>query len=232
MRVTLDPPWLAADLGRDHRVLSWAVLRPGLVTARRILWREVRNADLPVGFDAVAWLRAEVAARGAGDAVAMLTSRDIRAHHHARVAVEGVAAECLATVGLSNAERVGHRQDPAGRDLGEAGEPGWGTINIAVQVDAGAGQGLSFPALVEAATIAAQARTLAVIEAGMLLPQGPATGTGTDCIALAAPPGDIAYAGLHTALGEAVGRAVHRAVGAGAAEWARWRAAQRAYTGR
>lgn len=214
MRVTLDRPWLEADLGAEHRVLSWAVQRGGLVTARRILWREVRNADLPQGLDVADWLRAEAAARGAEDAVVMLTSRDIRAHHHAAATVDGVTAECLATVGLTNAERVGHRQDPAGRD--------WGTINIAVQV----GAGLAFPALVETATIAAQARTLAVIAAGHLLPEGAATGTGTDCIAVAAPPGDTAYAGLHTALGEAVGRAVHDAVAAGAAEWARWRAAQ------
>lgn len=218
MRVTLDRPWLEVDLGGDHRVLSWAVHRPGLVTARRILWREVRNADLPMGLDANAWLLAEVVRRGAGDAVVMLTSRDIGARHAARAEVGGVAVDCLATVGLSNAERVGSRQPPGSR---------WGTINIAVQVHAG----LTFPAMVEAATIAAQARTLAVIEAGEMLPQGPATGTGTDCIALAAREGDLAYAGLHTEVGEAIGRAVHAAVAEGAAEWRRWLVAELARRG-
>lgn len=211
MRVTLDRPWLSADMGDNHRVLSWAVHRSGIVTARRILWREVRNADLSQDFDVDRWLRAEVAARGVDDAVVMLTSRDIGAHHRADATVGGVTVSCLATVGLTNAERVGHRQDPAGRD--------WGTINIAVQVAAG----LTLPALVEAATIAAQARTLAVIAAGVMLPQGAATGTGTDCIAIAAPEGDVAYAGLHTVVGEALGRAVHDAVAEGAAHWARWR---------
>jgi len=46
-----------------------------------------------------------------------------------------------------------------------------------------------------------------------------ATGTGTDCIVVAAPPGAQDYAGLHTAQGEALGRAVFDAVARGAAEW-------------
>ncbi|MEO1272728.1 MAG: adenosylcobinamide amidohydrolase, partial [Myxococcota bacterium] len=45
------------------------------------------------------------------------------------------------------------------------------------------------------------------------------TGTGTDCIVLAAPPGHAVYAGLHTAVGEAVGRAVYDAVAAGVRGW-------------
>ena len=50
MSVSLARPWLSFDLGSDHRVLSWSLTRPGFVTARKILWREVRNADLPRDF--------------------------------------------------------------------------------------------------------------------------------------------------------------------------------------
>nr|WP_113912835.1 adenosylcobinamide amidohydrolase [Roseovarius dicentrarchi] len=193
------------------RVLSWAINRPGLVTARRILWRGVRNADLPQDLDVGAWLHGQLAARGALDAVTFLTSRDICYHHMARAAAGSVRATAVATVGLSNAERIGRRMDRTGQD--------WGTINIALNLDTGAGAGLTDAALIEALSIAASARTAAVMEGGFDLPMGRATGTGTDCIAVAARAGDVAYAGMHTELGEVAGRAVYDAVRAGVREW-------------
>lgn len=208
--VSLERPWLRLDLGGPMRVLSWAVNRPGIVTARQILWREVRNADLPEDLDVTEWLGAQLAARGAGDSVAFLTSRDVRAYVDRSAQVGAVRARAVATVGLSNAERVGTRMDRSGHD--------WGTINIAVVIDAAQG-GLSEAALLEAMSIAAQARTAAVIEAGPDLPGGRATGTGTDCIAVAAPTGPMDYAGLHTEIGEAVGRAVYDAVLEGTRDW-------------
>ncbi len=212
----LDAPWLEFDLGADMQVLSWAVNRPGLVSARRILWREVRNADLPQDLDVLDWLHGQLAARGALDAVTFLTSRDIRYHHLAKAQVGDARATAIATVGLSNAERIGRRLDRAGHD--------WGTINIALRLDIGQNAGLTDAgltdaALIEALSMAAAARTAAVMEAGLDLPSGRATGTGTDCIAVAARSGSIAYAGMHTELGEAAGRAVHDAVTAGAREW-------------
>lgn len=207
IRVTLDRPWLEADLGAEMPILSWAVNRPGFVTARRILWREVRNADLPCDMDVRGWYRAELEARGAADAVAFLTSRDVTCHEEAQARVGDVEAHCVATVGLSNAERVGHRVDRTGAD--------WGTINIALRLSVP----LAEPALIEALSVVAQARTAAVIEVGLPLPTGIATGTGTDCIAVAAPAGAGEYAGMHTGVGEAAGAAVYRATLAGARRW-------------
>ncbi|MGB3417794.1 MAG: adenosylcobinamide amidohydrolase, partial [Mesorhizobium sp.] len=48
-----------------------------------------------------------------------------------------------------------------------------------------------------------------------------ATGTGTDCIVVAAPAGEPgeAFAGLHTAVGAAIGRAVHDAISQACATW-------------
>lgn len=203
MRLNLTPPWLIADLGRPRRVLSFAPHNPGFRTARHILMRELRNADLPPGLDAHRWLAAQLDGIGQGDSVCMMTSRALC---HYRVRREGPVC-CLATVGLGNAERVGHRRPVP--------SPGYGTINLAILVEAG----LSDAAMIEALTIAAEARTLAVLTAGIALPAGPATGTGTDCIALACDAGDMAYAGLHTDLGEALGSAVHDAVLAGARDW-------------
>ncbi|MFX0540317.1 adenosylcobinamide amidohydrolase [Roseovarius sp. S4756] len=208
---TLDAPWLELDLGGERRVLSWAVNRPGFVLARRILWREVRNADLPADLDVEDWLQSALASRGALDAVTFLTSRDITCYHAVTAGMDGAKATAVATVGLSNAERIGQRVDRRGHD--------WGTINIALQLDVGQGVGLTDAALVEALSIASSARTAAIMEVGLDLPTGIATGTGTDCIAVAAAQGNIAYAGMHTDIGVAAGRAVFDAVHRGAVEW-------------
>ncbi|MBZ8118605.1 adenosylcobinamide amidohydrolase [Roseovarius sp. LXJ103] len=206
-RLIEDHPWLAFDLGAPMQVLSWAINAPGFVTARHILWREVRNADLTLDMDVHPWLERQLRARGAADAVCFLTSRDVRHVHQHRARVEGAEAHSVATVGLGNAERVGTRRDKATTD--------WGTINIAVAVQTG----LTQAAMIEAMSIAAQARTAAIIELGVALPTGIATGTGTDCIAIAAPHGAGAYTGLHTALGEAIGAAVYHATKVGGARW-------------
>lgn len=206
-RVTVDRPWLTFDLGAPCQVLSWAVNRPGLVTADRILWREVRNADLPADMDVTDWLTRDLAARGGNDAVAFLTSRNVERLTEAQAHVADVTVHALATVGLSNGERVGARVDYSGRD--------WGTINVALHIS----EGLTEAALLEAMSIAVQARTAAVMDADFTLPTGRATGTGTDCVAVAAPEGGACYAGLHTDVGEAVGCAVYDAVHIGTRDW-------------
>ncbi|MBC7132480.1 MAG: adenosylcobinamide amidohydrolase [Roseovarius sp.] len=211
-----DAPWLCLDLGAEMPVLSWALNRPGLVRARRILWREVRNADLPEDLDAAAWLDAQLAARGATDAVCFLTSCDLSRACEAVAEVAGIRARAIATVGLSNAESVGTRLPAAPR--------AWGTINIAVTLS----EGLSEGARIEALSIVAEARTAALLASGLRLPTGPVTGTGTDCIAVAAPAGTARHAGLHTAPGEALGRAVLDAMTRGIALWQRSDAAREA----
>ena len=210
MDIVCDRPWLVAELERPHRVLSWSLTAPGFVTARRIVWREVRNADLPAGFDALSWLKRDMLDAGHGEAVGLMTSRNIERHHFREARVERQSAACLATAGLSNAERVGRRQGL---------RPKAGTINLLVQ----AGGSLSDAAMIEALSIAVEARTLAVLEAGFATgPDGAAaTGTGTDCIVIASPIGwdEAVFAGLHTALGEAVGAAVLAAMRAAVGEW-------------
>lgn len=205
--IELTAPWLRFDLGQEMEVLSWSINRPGFVRASEILWREVRNADLPPGMDVRHWLDGALKQRASTDAVVLLTSRDITCFE-TRIALVGeVEAQAIATVGLSNGERVGSRVDYGGRD--------WGTINVGIRVNAG----LSQTGLLEAMSIAVQARTTAVIDAGFEVPTGIATGTGTDCVAIAAPTGPTDFAGLHTEIGEAVGRAVYDAVAAGATAW-------------
>ncbi|MGP3695951.1 adenosylcobinamide amidohydrolase [Rhodobacter sp. NSM] len=206
IEVALDRPWLVARLPVPMRVLSWAPHRPGLVTTDRIVWREVRDADLGPGFEAEQWLGAQMAARGLAHAVGLLTSRALDRHHLMQSRTDGGAGACLATVGLGNAEAVGRRlvHDRVA-----------GTINLLVAVDAPLGEA----AQLEALSIVVEARTAAVLEARLDLPTGLATGTGTDCVALACHPGEGRYAGLHTPIGEVVGDCVRRAVRAGVQEW-------------
>ncbi|MEL6409032.1 MAG: adenosylcobinamide amidohydrolase [Pseudomonadota bacterium] len=205
--ITLDRPWLEFDLDEDMQVLSWALNRPGFVTANQILWREVRNADLPIGFDVKSWLVDELQARKAEDAVTLLTSRNITHFTEEEVSVGDTKAHAVATVGFSNAERVGHRVDRHGKDFG--------TINVALRLSSG----LTQSGLLEAMSIVVQARTAAVMEAALHIDTGIATGTGTDCVAVAAPKGVECFAGLHTEIGEAIGRAVYNAVHDGAKQW-------------
>lgn len=212
IRAELSRPWLIAHLPRRMRVLSWAPANSGYRMARHVLWREIRNADLSLDFDVDTWFAREMGAWP--DGVGMLTSRDIGTYRLAETMVEGVMATCLATVGLSNAEAVGRRRPYHSAD--------WGTINLCTAVSAP----LTEAAQLEALSIAVQARTAAVMETGLRLDTGTATGTGTDCVALACDPGDGRYAGLHTAIGEAIGAATHDAVAAACADWTAWRAAE------
>ncbi|MBK8441198.1 MAG: adenosylcobinamide amidohydrolase [Rhodobacter sp.] len=212
--VTLRRPWLEARLTAHLRVLSHAPFGAGYRTTDLVLWREVRNADLAPDFPVEDWFAREMAARPG--AVGMLTSRDVGTWAQARAAVDGVRAHCVLTLGLSNAESVGVRLPWHPAD--------YGTINLLVATDAG----LTEAAQLEALTVSVQARTAGVMAAGLQLASGLATGTGTDCVALACVPGAGRYAGLHTAVGEAVGAAVRQAVTAAAADWLRWRDAERA----
>jgi adenosylcobinamide amidohydrolase len=218
IRVALDRPWLEVALPRVMRALSWAPYGAGLVATDRILWREVRNADLSPDFDVYGWFDAEMSLRAPG-AVGLLTSRDIGGWRMAEAVVDGVQAAAVATVGLSNAESVGTRLPwhPAE----------YGTINLAVVLAAG----LTEAAQLEAMSVAVQARTAAVLEGGLRLATGAATGTGTDCVVLACDAGGERHAGLHTALGEAVGAAARAAVAAGVADWLDWNRAERARRG-
>jgi adenosylcobinamide amidohydrolase len=209
-RPALDGRWLVLRFDEPHAVLSWAIVNGGRRTAGAVAWHEVRDAELRPPVDPARLLRERLAAIGLPDAVGLLTSRALERHVVAERSLSGLSARCVATVGLGNALRAGDPPGPAARI---------GTINVLCQLSVP----LEDEALVETLSIAAEARTLAVLEAGVtsrvsgLL----ATGTGTDCIVVAAParPAGARYAGKHTALGHVAGAAVHEAVSRGARAW-------------
>ena len=137
-----------------------------------------------------------------------MTSRDIRRHHITQSCVGDVAATCVATVGLSNAERAGSRR--------QSETQAFGTINTLVHVSCPLAPG----AFIEAVSIATEARTAAIMETSPAR-EDSVTGTGTDCIIVAAPKGErpANCAGLHTDVGEVIGAAVYDAIFAGATQW-------------
>ena len=213
------PPFLTARFAVPQRTLGWSLLHPGFAVATDVVWVEVRNSDLGPSTDPRAFLKARLAESGLPRALAFMTSRDIRRHHFCERRVASIAAACLTTVGLSNGERVGARK--------AQGPFHAGTINTLVHVSVPLTDG----AMVEALSIVAEARTAAIVDSWRAARGATVTGTGTDCIVVASPCASpcpsphqcepLAFAGLHTAVGEAIGGAVYDATREGAEQWDR-----------
>ncbi|HEY7371401.1 MAG TPA: adenosylcobinamide amidohydrolase [Polyangia bacterium] len=202
---------LVVRLGGLHDALSWAIVNGGRTQADTVVWREVRRGELGPAVDAGALLRETLLQVGAPRAVGLMTARDVRTYEIERAERDGVQADCLATVGLGNLLAVG---DPTAAPPAPAG-----TINLLCRVSIG----LTDEGLLEATAIAVEARTAAVLAAKLRSRASghPATGTGTDCIVVAARA-DVRrerFAGKHTACGSAIGAAVFGAVSRGVGRW-------------
>jgi adenosylcobinamide amidohydrolase len=213
--VELASGLLVVRFAESHRVVSWAMLGGGLRRANTVAWVQVADGELRPPVDPYELARARLIAAGIPNAVTLMTSRDLRAYVDVERTYGGVACRCIATVGLGNALRAGDPPGPAARI---------GTINVLCQVSVS----LTDEALIESLALATEARALAIREAELpsSLSGLPASGTGTDCIVIAAPEASVRerYAGKHTAIGHVVGAAVHDAVRSGAEQWKRERA--------
>jgi adenosylcobinamide amidohydrolase len=220
LRVDERPGWLLVRFPRPQRFLSWALVGGGRHLGDAVAWCQVRDDELPPGLDPRRLLQHRLRTLGLRRPVGMLTSRAVERFEDVsrEAATREVRARCVATVGLGNALRVG---DPAGAGPSARRV---GTINLLVALS----RPLAPGAQLEALSLAAEARTAAILDAGVpsVRSGAPATGTGTDCIVVAAPaePRGAAFAGKHTAIGEVVGAAVHAAVLAGARRWLEERA--------
>ncbi|MGO9602170.1 MAG: adenosylcobinamide amidohydrolase [Candidatus Binataceae bacterium] len=207
--MTRSTPWrweirdrtLVVRLGVPFRVLGWAPLGTGFSQARTIANHQVFENDRDATDAPRDYLR-RLMRRLALDpraTVAMMTGASVRRAAHSSARRGALAAGAWCTAGCSNALRVGDRATVA--------DTRPGTINLIVAVN----EPLSEGAMAEALQIATEARVLAVQEAGIISTRSgkPATGTGTDCIVIAAPIGDNAhpYCGKHTLAGELIGRA-------------------------
>ena len=129
-----------------------------------------------------------------GTGAAMLTAVDV----HRLVRADDGDVVVDATVGVTKPTWAADADDAHG---------GWapGTINIVVQVPVG----LSPAAAVNAVMTATEAKTQALVEAGV-----PGTGTASDAVTVVWPPTlpAEAFAGPRSAWGARIARAVHAAV--------------------
>ncbi|RTR02485.1 hypothetical protein EKG36_12345 [Halomonas nitroreducens] len=187
------------------RTLSSALVGPGLGWSR-----DFCNFHVDKGYagrapraDLLAWL-AERRLDAAG-CVAMMTAVPL-AHLALEEADAGERTVLAAvTAGVGNAVDI---------TAPVQGDPRLvaGTINLLVFIDGHLGDG----ALVNAALSASEAKVRALDACGVRDPHAgtPATGTSTDCLAIAATQrgAPTPYAGSGTRLGRAIGGAVFRAI--------------------
>ncbi|MDR3435633.1 adenosylcobinamide amidohydrolase [Telmatospirillum sp.] len=211
----LREPWLCLDLGADHQMLGWPVVGPSLGVVRHIAWLQVADSDLPAGADPAALFRTRAMADGIEADAGLMTAAAVRRFSHVSRQSPAGRIDTVATAGLSNGESVLPRPATANvrRPL-----PRMGTINLVATLP----RALSIGAALEALSIAAEARTAAVMGLGLTAADGrPVTGTGTDCILIAAPSGEpvVEYCGLHTDIGRFLGETVYQAVQEASRAW-------------
>ena len=215
--VSRSGDWLIASFPELYASLSWAVLG-GQKEAKNVAWLRVKEKDLLPGVDSVQYLKQRLMSEmglDALDVVGLLTSANLDEYVDIQKNHGEYEARSIATVGLTNALRIGD-VPTASHDVGI------GTINLLCVVS----HPLSYEAQLEAISLAAEARTAAVLEAHVSSPLNilPATGTGTDCIVIASPRisggiEGVKYAGKHTMLGSLVGSSTYEAIRLGIERW-------------
>lgn len=220
-RIVREGRWLICRLDRPHQVVSWAPCSGGQVEADTVAWYQVGADELAPPVDPKHFLREKLLAASLAGAVGLLTSAGLDSFVDIEKKSRGIAARSLATVGLSNALRVGDPPLPSGR---------FGTINLMCAVN----RPLTREAAIEGLSIVVEARTTAMLEARVPSARTgePATGTGTDCVVFASPSVEeriegrihrpLAYAGKHTALGHLIGASALEAVRAGIRRSMQW----------
>ena len=204
---------LILSFASPARTLSWAVLNGGFCHARHVINPHVDGKDALFCAQPGPWLERAASGLGLqGKVVGMATAVEIR--HMIQVSMIGGGARvtCFTTVGCGNALSVG---EPASVRLEEPAPP-LHTINMILTVQ----PGLSDEAMVEAVQIVTEGRVRALYEKDIKSCRSdlPATGTGTDCVAIISlGDGVERYCGKHTKLGELIGGAAYISVAKGLA---------------
>lgn len=199
---------LIVSFSAPVRFLSWAVLNGGFCQAQHIINYHVTGDNALFCAAPGPWLERAASGLGLeGKVIGMATAVEMK--NFVRVSQEGGIPKvtCFATVGCGNALCVG---DPASVTI-EKPAPPLHTINMILIVQ----PGLTDAAMVEAVQIATEGRVRALYENGIKSSQSSlrATGTGTDCVAIASLGDDVeSYCGKHTKVGELIGLAAYTAI--------------------
>lgn len=204
--IYLSPPWLTVDLGTPHTVMGWPVVGSACTTASTVTWLQVENADLPCSVDPDAFFLHRARREGVPAEIGLMTAADITRYAMSRCDSERGVVSAVATLGIGNGESVFPRASAKPKQPYHIG-----TINILAVFPCP----LTQKAHLEAISIVSEARTAAIMD--LCLPtddsRRPITGTGTDCIVVAAPRvgTPLLHCGLHTELGTALGEATFKA---------------------
>lgn len=205
VRLLRHPDRDALEFTAPMPVLSSAPVCGGDVNADRIVNLCVDGPDVRAHCDdpQACFDRLAAAHEWQGRTVGLMTGVPPRRLGTALHCIGDVTWLVLATVGISNAHRAGRAPvAPAGA----------GTINLIAFTP----QRLTGSARAEALMLATEARCAALADHGIesVNGQGPATGTGTDAVAIACAPGDdTPWTGYHTESGHCLALAVQAAIG-------------------
>jgi len=207
--VETRPRWLIAGFAEPWNIVSWAVANGGWQRVQQVAWLYLRLHEIAEVQDIEGWMRGEMHREELAGAVGFMTSRRALEWVETEAVEADARAWAVGTVGLSNRLRAGD-----GVSVRECG-----TINLLVCCS----QALTVEAALEASCLVSEAKALAMVESGERSVQSglAASGTGTDCIAVAWPVhGErLRYAGKHTAVGSAMGRAAFDLVAEGIRVW-------------
>ncbi len=211
--VEQTPDHLHVQFDTPYQVISSAVLGGGFTEASHILnvkvEKNLKGNDSTFKSPEGMLSKYCIEHSWKGHTVGMMTAASMDSYRMARATEKDVDIIVLVTTGLSNARRAGdyaeHRQiKPAVSDAG--------TINIICLTSIG----MVPAAMIEAVMTATEAKAAALQNLDIKSPVSnePATGTGTDSIAIAANPiaEKIQYCGKHVVFGEILARLVMEAV--------------------
>ena len=199
---------LVVSFPRETRVLSWAILNGGIrPNVKHIVNHHVEGSTLENEPDT---LLRQVASRLGlkGTVVGMMTAADVGQYSIAQASYEDLTACSIATAGCANLATVGEE----GKYLDHRAEaicPN--TINSIVV----ANYQFTHEAMLEAIQIVTEAKVKVMYEFGLRSKATgePATGTGTDCVAVAVGHDRrYVFCGKHTKWGELLGRATLESV--------------------
>lgn len=195
---------LVVSFLRPVQILSWAILNGGFRSrVAHFINHRVKTCS-PGGIAPETCLRQVGSQLGLkGTVVGMMTAADIQRYSFSSASYGDLRAYGLATAGCSNLATVG--QDGSfleGKDQVRQ----VGTINLIVATN----YSFTHEAMLEAIAIATEAKVKTLYELGLRSTTTGqlATGTGTDCVAVAvASERRYRFCGKHTKWGELIGRA-------------------------
>lgn len=201
LQILLKDRWLLVSFDEFQETRSWAIYGGPRKVTQTVVWYQVQKDDLNVSVDAKEFSKHLFVQNGFENAVGLLTGALLSHYADVQKTDGDLSVRSIGTVGMENALRVG---DPLGQFESV------GTINLLCAISVP----LTEEAFLEAMSIAVEARTAAVLAFDISSSQTglPATGTGTDCIVVAAPAvshvSSLEFAGKHTRVGSLIGGSI------------------------